>query len=144
MNTVGRKRMLKLIDFLKRLKANKVPGMHPKRFDMRVWKATGEGVKTPCGTAACAVGLIQDAMPGVRDFKFKPHFSENGSTRMTFYPVYKGEEGIWAVNKFFDTSMSDSLRLFTVDYYDHHTPPILTNVIKRLERFVKEQSNARV
>lgn len=149
MNAVGRKRMLKLIDFLKRLKANKVPGMSPKRFDMRVWRATGEGVNTPCGTVACAVGHIPDAMPrsGFEMFSIKKEgtFSWNYlyPDAQEQAPKFKRFKGWAAVNKFFEIHSNNSYDLFEAEAYrDKNIAPTLTNVIKRLERFVSDEAQA--
>jgi hypothetical protein len=123
-----RKRLRELADHLDRIK--------PERFNMKEWFNKSE----ECGTSACAMGhacmmkrfqklglhLVQDVSS--QRFRFwsspcavqssgenkewEPQKSSDVSSQRARFPVFRGEQGMGAAEKFFGLTQQDAEYLF--------------------------------
>lgn len=133
-------RMAVLADYLRRLNRRELD-LDPKRFNLRVWSADTETyneghvadpLKVPsCGTTACAVGHIPNALPHSK-FKLDVYTLFGQSA-----PSFGRYTGWKAVEKFFDIDYPYAMYLFDRDSYVSATQ--IMPVVNRLERFIRDE-----
>lgn len=107
-------------------------------FDLGVWVTTKDGKKerrTACGTVGCAIGLGCLRIPEWQAQGFVLSDNPNMGGR---FPVLADAEGFSAIMKFFDISLRDSFRLFTVGHYDNGSETTRHDVADRIDRLLKE------
>lgn len=101
MNAIGKRRLLKLVDFLE---TADLPG----EFDMGSWSKEEENGRPKCGTAACAMGWAT-TIPSFR--RAGLFLNECGD------PEFKGYTESQAAARFFGIENEQALNLFV--YYNH-------------------------
>lgn len=114
---VGRRRLLKLVDLLRKNARNKKGA----KFDLNIFGSTdyyvtGEKAMT-CNTAGCALGL--GAISGVFEregFVAEMRREPFGSYHIS--PTYKGYTGFAAGDEFFSLERDETLFLFDPDLYE--------------------------
>ena len=90
----------------------------PKEFNMEAWYS--------CGTSACAVGYAA----------MHPWFRRQGLTlEVNYGPVYKGDWGYRAAQKFFGLRLSETRYLMSAFLYKRGNR---ADVYRRIRKFVKD------
>lgn len=136
MNYVGKRRLLKLADFLEKLP--------PQKFNLNNWcvkdyklSNTNEWdsiivIRGKCGSTACALGYCPVVFP-------KSGFKLSNDLHWT--PEYCGLEGTAAAEQFFDLLESESVSLFMPESYreDHKGPKSVAKKIRALVKRYESQ-----
>lgn len=119
MNATGKRRLLKLADFLDELPKS-------KKFEMRWWAddITDDG-RPACGTSACAAGWAA-CIPSFRRAGYKLSREWIGPT-----PSFQGRIGDGAIEKFFDIGVGAVRTLF-----GSHNPNSPKAAARRIRKLV--------
>lgn len=106
MNATGKRRLLKLADFLDALKLKR------SKFNMRIYAndITKDG-KPACGTAACAAGWAA-SIPSFRKAGYRLACHQTGSGITQIVPVFGRAKADRAICKFFAISIDGWSTLF--------------------------------
>lgn len=143
MNSVQKKRLQKLVDFLE--------GVPSKHFNLSVigydedgcnhidftknMKKIAKGEKIKCGTVGCAIGW----MPVIfKDFKYIVDIRGNSCSGESYFNVINKNTNLIngkAVNEFFGLDEKETGWLFLPSNYNNESK---RNVINRIKKFIKE------
>jgi hypothetical protein len=128
MNATGKRRLLKLADFLAKLPRS-------KNFDMGQIASKVEDGHPACGSAACAIGWAT-AIPSFR--RAGLHLNRDGYVRLKGVRCVTGFSE--AAQAFFGIDYADARHLFG----DHHWPLVGTvarrAAVKRIRDLVKRKA----
>lgn len=117
MNATGKRRLLKLADFLE---TADLPGS----FDMGVWADNEKNGRPACGTRACAMGWATTI----------PSFRRAGLfLNRCLDPQFEDNIGSYAAAAFFDISEDKARELF-VFYGGRHTGKVARRLVARALR----------
>lgn len=129
MNATGKRRLLKLADFLASLKLKR------GQFDMRKWAHEVVDGRPKCGTAACAAGWAS-AIPSFRRAGYRlirnRNYSIGNIFGQAFLPAIGRKRGDDALRHFFDISGQECIELF-----GSHNPNGAKDAVRRIRSLVK-------
>ncbi len=132
MNATGKRRLLKLADFLAKL-----PRSSAKAFDMSTLSEVPKDGRPACGTSACALGWAT-AVPSFR--KAGLHLTRGGGVRL------KGTRTKWYIEVamgFFDLEYNEARHLFSMREKPSESEGATARraAVKRIRDLVKEKEN---
>ncbi len=127
MNATGKRRLLKLADFLSALKLKR------GQFKMADWATSIVNGAPECGTAACAAGWAA-RIPSFRRAGYHLVVNRNpGLFGQRFVPAIGRKRSVDALQFLFDISSEDCMHLF-----GGHNPNSAKRTAQRIRGFVKK------
>lgn len=123
MNAIGKRRLLKLADFLE---TADLPG----KFDMGSWSEEEESGRPKCGTAACAMGWATTIPSFRRAGLFLNEYGE---------PEFEGHTESEAAAHFFSIAISQARDLFVMYEHSHTGMPARRSVARCIRHLIASE-----